>query len=148
VTGFNYDPIRATAIALVKRFGRQVPCVLLRTVEGAAPDPDKPWRRGDPTVYEFPFIGVVSTEGFPRMGDPVQDKEQQVIAPGDLRETTATGFPLVTCGDPTLLDRIDAGDQVLQILGVQDVTPNDKVIIYKLRCKAWPSILAQPKEFG
>lgn len=144
MTAFNYDPIRTTAIALINKFGRQVQCVLLRTLETAAADSNKPWRRGDPTILEFKFIGVISTLGFPKKSDPITDRDLDIIIPGDLATTGAEGSPLVLCGDPVaLVDRIQVGDALYQILGVQDITPDDKTIIYKVRARAWPVLAPQ-----
>lgn len=142
---FDFNPIRNTAIALVKQFGKKIPCTLIRAVEGSAPDPTLPWRLGDASFLQFKFIGVVSTLGFPKRSDPITDQDQDVIAPGDLATTGAESDATILCGDPTRADRIIAGNLQLGILGIQDVTPDDKVIIYKMRCRAWPLILSAPR---
>lgn len=141
---FDFTGIRNTAIALVKKFGKHVPCTLLRAVEGAAPDPTMPWRLGDATFLEFKFTGIVSTLGFPKRSDPITDLDQDVIAPGDLATTGAESDAGILCGDPQLTDRIIAGSLQLGILGVQDITPDDKTVIYKIRCRAWPLISSKP----
>lgn len=143
MAGFDYNPIRNTAIALVKKFGRKVPCSLMRAVEGTAPDATKPWRRGDPTFLEFKFIGIVSNLGFPKLGDPSTDADQDITVPGDLATTGAESDVLTLCGDPVLTDRIVTDSLQFGILGVHSIKPDDKTIIYKLRCRAWPLTMSK-----
>lgn len=142
---FDFTDIRDTAMGLVKDFGRTAVCTILRHTEGTLADATKPWRGGNtPGLLQFQFQGTVSTLGFPKRSDPITDGDIDVIAPGDLATTAALSDPMILCGDPQKTDRImtDAGKEYA-ILGVQDVTPDDKTIIYKIRCRAWPLITQQ-----
>lgn len=152
---FDYTAIQNTAIGLIKQFGRQTPCNLVRPVEASPPNPAAPWRLGAPASFQFfPFIGVVSTLGFPKRADPQTDQELDILAPGDITSTpgtvTAGGAqitPQVLCGPPVLDDRVQVtwlGNlYTYLVLGVKDVTPNAVAIMFTLRCKAFPDIVQQ-----
>lgn len=146
---FDYGPIRQVAFDLIKSFARQSQCAILRPREAAPADPTKPWRLGAPVaIRSFPFLGVVSTLGFPKRSDPVTDRDIDVTAAGDLTLTPDIGDPTTLCGIPTTADRIQVNtlgiNYQYQIMGVQDVTPDSKCILLKMRAKLWPSIIGQP----
>lgn len=84
---YDFTPIRNTATALLKRFGKSAPVLLLRDVNTAVTDPTKPWRGAPSTVRRYPFIASVLTLGFPKRSDPILDKDVNVIAPGDMIST-------------------------------------------------------------
>ncbi len=149
MTKFDFGPIRSVAIDLVKQFGRTAPCVLLRAVEAPPADASTPWRRGTPTrIDQFPFIGVVSTLGFPKRANPQTDHDLDLIIPGDLTSTTSSLDGKTLCGPPTLTDRLQVtylgATSQYSIIGIQDITPDDLVIIFKVRCKAFCEIIGQP----
>lgn len=49
------------------------------------------------------------------------------------------------CGFPVTTDRLLIDGQYYAILGVQDISPDDIPIIFKMRCRAWPGL---PKQGG
>lgn len=49
------------------------------------------------------------------------------------------------CGFPVITDRLFIDGQYYAILGVQDISPDDIPIIFKMRCRAWPGL---PKQGG
>lgn len=143
VAQFNFTPLRTGAIALVKYFGRHTQFKVLRTVDGAAPDAAKPWRVGSPSLLEFPFTGVLITLAMPRMGNPDADGVAELYAPGDLPTVAALTAPGTLCGMPLLTDRIYAGGKQYAILGIQDIS-SDQTLLIKMRVKAWPQLTSQP----
>lgn len=69
---------------------------------------------------------------------------------GSLHASHGLGVSMVTaltlgtvCGAPTTVDRLLVGNQLYAILGVQDVTPDAAPIIFKMRCRAWPTLSKQ-----
>lgn len=81
---YDFAPIRNTATALLKRFGKSEPVLLLRDVNTTVADPTKPWRGSPSKIRRYPFIASVLTLGFPKRSDPILDKDVNVIAPGDM----------------------------------------------------------------
>ena len=140
----DYAALRTTMVALVKSFGKTAPMKILRAIEGSAPDPTKPWRRDPATIKSFPFIGVCSTVGFPAQGVPTTDDDKTFIIPGDIGSVAAEGDPGTLCGDLQYTDRVLLGTIEYQILGMQDVTPDDVPIIIKVRGRAWQPLSTPP----
>lgn len=139
-TKFNYTPLRNTAIALVKQFGKTTQCALLRNVNLTPDDADKPWRGADLQIKEFVFTAVVLTK--PSSDDGPRG-DQKIIIPGDIVSVAATGDPATLCGMPTKNDRIRAelvtGTTLeYYILGMQDITPDGLPMIIKANLRAWP----------
>lgn len=141
---FDYGPLRDTAIGLVEQFGKQVQCSILRNVAMTPDDPDKPWRGANPTVKEFKFSAVALTKHFAEEGGGGR-QDKKVIAPGSLVETAAEGDPATLCGMPVETDRVKIDGVEYGILGIQDVTPDDKTMIIKMDCRAWPLTTRQPQ---
>jgi hypothetical protein len=142
MANFDFTSIRETALRLVKEFGNyNTPAILLRTVEADAPDASLPWRRDAPTsILEFPFIGYDST-----IESDTADQDKFIIAPGDLATTGATGSPDTLCGEPTVKDRILLDGEVeYAILNIVPIRGAGVPIIYKMKCRAWQSLLTQP----
>lgn len=140
----DYAALRTSIIALVKSFGKTAPMSILRTIDGAAPDPALPWRRNASSFKEFKFIGCAFTVGFPAMGMPTSEDDKTIIVPGDIVVTAAQGDPTTVCGDIQYTDRLVIGAKEYQVLGIQDVTPDALPIIIKLRCRAWPQHSSPP----
>lgn len=146
MAAFDYAPIRATAIGLVKQFGNNVTqCILLRNTNVQPADPNKPWRGDDPVIKQFKFIGVESTYHLPAD----TDGDKKVIVPGDITTTPAEGDPSVLCGYPLLTDRIQLPSGVYAIIPpIVPVEGAGVPIIFKLRCRAWPyNLTAQSTPF-
>ena len=142
---FDYTNIRATALALVKKFGRNTLMHIDRTVEATAADPTKPWRVGTGTILQFPFYGVCLGAGIPRRSDVVYDSQQVFFIPGDIRETAALTDPLTLCGEMTLNDRVHVNSKIYSIVGIQDIEmEDDQSMLFIVRGKAWPNIQMQP----
>jgi hypothetical protein len=149
VTKFNYTPLRNTALALVKRFGKSTLCSLLRNVNATPDDVSKPWRGADPTIKEFRFFAVALTKPFSSEGNGPRG-DVKLIMPGDIVTTTAEGDPMTVCGMPLETDRITVEQipgTVIEygILGIQDVTPDGDPMILKVDLRAWPLITKQPQ---
>ena len=140
----DYAALRTTMVALVKSFGKTAPMKILRAVEADPPDSSLPWRRSAATIKAFPFIGVATTVGFPAQGVPTADDDKTFIIPGDIGTVAAEGDPGTLCGEIQLNDRILLGSIEYQILGKQDVTPDDLPIIIKVRGRAWQPLSLQP----
>lgn len=142
----DYSALRTTMVALVKSFGKTASMKILRAVEGTAPDPTLPWRRNAATIKSFSFIGVSSTVGFPAQGVATSDDDKTFIIPGDIVTTAADGDAMTICGGLQYTDRILLGTIEYQILGIQDVTPDDLPIIIKVRGRAWQPLAMQPPQ--
>lgn len=137
---FNYAPLVATANRLVKQFGKSnVTMAIVRNVADTPDDPDKPWRGTAATIKEFVFLGLAFTTTISSA-----DNDQTVYAPGDLSEVAATGDPGTLCGSPTTSDYVRIGSDYYSIIGVQDVTPDNKPAIFTMKCRAWPLLTRQP----
>lgn len=141
MTVFDYSPIRATALALVKQFGNnEVPCILLRNVNAEPADEDKPWRGDDAVIKQFQFIAVEST-----LDDEASDADRKLLVPGDIVDVAADDDSSTLCGAPLVTDRIQLPSGIYAILGpVKDVSGAGVPIIFKLRLRAWPQLLTQP----
>lgn len=140
----DFDKLRTDMIAVTKSAGRQAACTLLRHVDAAPADPSLPWRVGAGTIKQFPFTGVVSDVPFSRLGEPAFDGAKNIIIPGDITTTAATGDPGTLCGNPTHLDRIDVGGTQYQIAGIQEINPFNNPIVFIVRAQVWPSISSVP----
>jgi hypothetical protein len=149
MAAFNYTPLGKTVVALLAKFGKPVPCSVLRSVNPTPSDANKPWRVGAPTVLEFQFKGYVKTLGFPALGTPIGDDDADVLVPGTIVSTGAVGSPGTLCGLITKNDRIqattDQGTIQYGVLGIQDITPANTPLLIKLRCRAWPQLLSTPQ---
>lgn len=139
---FNYEPIRQTAIKLIKQFGRPTACQLVRSVDGAAPDPTKPWRVGDATALTFLFQGVVLP--YSVKADSQTDPTAIIFVPGDIIDVKAQEDVSISCGAVIPTDNIVSGNIRYSIEGLHDLTPGAQPIFYKLRCKVWPLDMKTP----
>jgi len=120
----EYDTIRANAMALIRRKGRQG-CRLIVTTQAAPVDAAKPWRvgAGTPTYYTAPM--VVSDVPLDRTS--TGRAEKNVIVPGDVGVTPDENM------------RVDLADGLeYAITAIQEYKPDNLAIGWKLRCKAWP----------
>lgn len=136
---FNFGPIRNTAIAAIKKFGRTAPCVLLRNVTSTPADADKPWRGDTATIKEFKFTGIVVPAR-----DSSSDRDVTIYVPGDIVDVAAEGDSGTLCGDVQPTDQIKTVDTVYGILSMSDITPDDKTIFWKVAGRAWPRLRPQP----
>jgi hypothetical protein len=60
---------------------------------------------------------------------------------GDLGISMQAALSLTPlCGEPLITDRLLIDGQYYAIMGVTDITPDDKVIIFKIRARAWPGL--------
>lgn len=143
VAHFNFGPIRSTAIGLIKKFGRAAPCVLLRNVTTTPADANKPWRGDAATIKQFKFTGIVNTISLPVRTDPAHDRDVVIFIPGDIVDVAAEGDSNLLCGEVQLTDQIQSGDTIYGIAGMQDVTPDDKTIFWKVHARAWPQLRPQ-----
>lgn len=136
----QFTSIRNSAIKLVKKFGRQVECTLVRSIDGEAPDATKPWNVGSPTVRTFKFIGVVVSAALPGPSEPQVDADSKtIIVPGDIAATASEEDAALLCGDVLKTDRVTTDSITYGIEALQNIKPDDLTIIWKLRCSAWPS---------
>lgn len=145
---FDYTGIRNAAIGLVKYFGKKVPLAIARPLEGSAVSPGEPWRVNPGTTLTFPFLGPIFTVTLRKYSDPVNDQEQVVYIPGDIVTTPSNENTAILCGPIDLNDRVIAqdytGKQYYQIVGIQDVTPDNLPVVFICKCKAWPMLIRQP----
>lgn len=139
----EFAGLRDDAIALVKAAGRPTACQLIRTTDGTPADSGKPWRVGTPSTKTFLFTGVVVPYG-QAASQPSPDEEVTIIVPGDVGAVTAEEDGITLCGDIQATDRIVTDSQQYQILAITNLKPGSQTIIFKLRCKAWPSITMTP----
>jgi hypothetical protein len=137
---FDYGPLRAIAINLVKTYGRPSPLVLMRNVNTTPDDAAKPWRGAAAITKEFQFQGTAFDSR-----DATADGDKDIIIPGDLATTAADGDPATLCGEVLMTDRIRLPDGgVYGILNVNEVRPGADVIIWKVKARAWQPILNPP----
>lgn len=145
---FDYVGLSASAKLLIAQFASKLPCVIIRPVEAAPPDPTQPWRLTAPTSFNrFPFIALTTTLGFPRRSNPITDHDLDLLVSGDLISVASTTNPATLCGPPLEKDRVSVPllgvTRYFTILGVQDITPADVTVIWKLRCQSEPAIVQE-----
>lgn len=139
---FNYAPLRKVGMDLIKKFGRPVPCQVLRSVDGTPADANKPWRPTAGTTLTFKVTGVVVPYVVKRATDT--DTEQVIYLPGDVMDIGAEGSPSTLCGRIQPSDNIESQGVSYSIIGMHELTPGADPIFFKLRCKAWPSDTMTP----
>lgn len=143
---FNFEPLRQVGISLIKKFGRPVPCRVLRSVDGTPPDPEKPWRVSAGSQLVFQVTGVV----LPYVIKATQDTDQEAVIylPGDVVDVGEDSAPATKCGAIQATDIIESQGVNYSILGMHSLTPGANPIFFKMRCKAWPSdTMTQPTSF-
>lgn len=141
---FDFNPVRDKAIDTLTSLGRKAQAQLLRIVDGAPVDPSKPWRAAAGTTLTFNFIGsFITLEPGALHSDPTLDGDMSAILPGTIIDAKAVEDGVTVCGAPTLNDFVQTQGSRYAIIGVKDITPDDLPIIFKLRCKSWPSITPQ-----
>lgn len=148
MAGFDYNALGKVAKNLITFFGRKVPIDMLRSIDGAPADADKPWRVGAPTLLHFKLTAVVVPYPQPDT-QPTTDQDLVVILAGDTIATASQEDPTKTIQKYTSTDRMLIDGDEYAILGNAMLKPDANPLMHKLRVRKWrPDTMQQLTPFS
>jgi len=120
-----YDRQTALATRLITAKGQTV--TWRKVTDGAAGDSSKPWKPGASVNTDHTVVIVF-------LPDNSKDREQLRFANGSsVPEGNLVGYMAATTFTPTLKDVVIRGTEKIGLVGIEPLSPNGEIIMYRLR---------------
>lgn len=125
MSAFNYGPLAATAVALIKSFGKTV---TMYEVTNTAPDSTKPWRQTTQSQSSITPQGVVTSF-------TTEEEKDERIRADDLKLLVAGQDPAIGAFNPMNETFVTVDGVKYAGTGIEQIKPGPTVLLYIVRLR-------------